>query len=346
MIPEIDIAPLFLGAGSARDATDRAISKAAYDVGFMTIHGMPDLLRIGADAHASLIRLFGIPEVEQRKLWKKNFAPENPNLYRGWFPLESGAPRSREGFEIGPDILRSLPVLEEDDLLYEPSVFPREETLPGWRADAAAYYEEMEKVGYALLAALAREFGVPEDHFRDTFRDGISTLRLLHYPARPPVAQLDPELEDYARVWDGRRFEAVCGEHVDSGLVTILAQCDAAGLQARSAQGDWLDVPPKSDAFVVNFGGLLARWTGGRVRATQHRVLSSGVERYSIPFFFEPRPYAVIEPLPVPGAKHFEPFQFGDHLWATTTKFPENYGLGPLRRARAPYTDPFASDPL
>jgi isopenicillin N synthase-like dioxygenase len=101
-------------------------------------------------------------------------------------------------------------------------------------------------------------------------------------------------------------------------------------------------VPVKTDALAVNFGGLLARWTGGRVRATQHRVLSSGGERFSIPFFFEPRPNTMIAPLPLAGIESFEPFQFGDHLWATTTKFPENYGLGHLRPARAPYTDPFA----
>jgi len=343
MIPEIDISSLFSGGGALRDATDRAICEAAFHVGFMTIHGLPDTSRIGSESHTSLIRLFGIPADEQRKLWKKNFAPENPNLYRGWFPLESSAPRSREGFEIGPDILRSLPDLEVEDLLYEPSVFPPEAILPGWRADAAAYYTQMEKIGYALLAALAREFGVPETFFREAFDDGISTLRLLHYPARLADQPFGPERADYARIWEGREFEAVCGEHVDSGLVTILAQCDTAGLQARSAEGDWLDVSPKADAFVVNFGGLLARWTGGRVRATQHRVLSTGDERYSIPFFFEPRPYAVIEPLPLSGVEPFEPFQFGDHLWATTTKFPENYGLGHLRPARAPYTDPFRS---
>jgi isopenicillin N synthase-like dioxygenase len=73
-------------------------------------------------------------------------------------------------------------------------------------------------------------------------------------------------------------------------------------------------------------------------------VLSTGEERFSIPFFVEPRPDTVIAPLPLEGVAPFAPFQFGDHLWATTTKFPENYGLGHLRPARAPYQEPFLRD--
>ncbi len=88
--------------------------------------------------------------------------------------------------------------------------------------------------------------------------------------------------------------------------------------------------------------------SGGRadivawLKATRHRVLGLGGDRFSIPFFFEPRPDARIAPLPLDGIEPFEPFLFGDHLWATTTRFSENLGLGHLRPARAPYTDPTA----
>lgn len=342
MIPEIDVSALFGTDASEHESVDRQICEAACETGFMTIVGAPVLEATGPEVRRSLLRLFRIPEPEQRKLWKQNFAPENPNLYRGWFPLEAGEPRSREGYEIGPDLVRELPEDGSDDLLYQPSVFPSEARLPGWRRDAASYYRAMETLGFALLASLSRGIGIPETHFREAFDDGISTLRLLRYPGRPSDVPLAPELEKFFTQWQGRRVEVVCGAHVDSGLVTILAQCDAAGLQARANDGRWLDIDPRADAFVVNFGGLLARWTGGRVRATEHRVLSSGEERFSVPFFFEPRPNTVIAPLPLSDIEPFEPFQFGDHLWATTTKFPENFGLGHLRPARAPYRDPFA----
>ncbi|MGI9431586.1 MAG: isopenicillin N synthase family dioxygenase, partial [Myxococcota bacterium] len=316
MIPVVDVSTLFEANGRDRAAVDRKICGAACETGFMTVVGAPAIEDAGPDVRRSLLRLFRIPEPEQRRLWKRNFAPENPNLYRGWFPLESGEPRSREGFEIGPDLVRVLPEDGHDDLLYEPSVLPPAALLPGWREDAVRYYHAMESLGFALLASLSRGIGIPESHFREAFEDGISTLRLLRYPGRTPEEALDPTLEKYVTEWEERRVEVVCGAHVDSGLVTILAQCDAAGLQARSRGGRWVDVLPRDDAFVVNFGGLLARWTGGRVRATEHRVLSSGRERFSVPFFFEPRPNTVIAPLPLPGIEPFEPFQFGDHLWA------------------------------
>jgi isopenicillin N synthase-like dioxygenase len=345
-IPTIDVSTLFErdrnASGPSVRRIDAAICEAACDVGFMTIVGLPFQDAIGPAIRDSLVRVFAIPEAEQRKLWKKNFAPENPNLYRGWFPRESAEPRSREGYDIGPDLVRVLPEDGSRDLLYEPSSFPPDELVPGWRDDAARYYEAMSEVGRVLLASISRGIGIPEEIFADAFRNGISTLRLVHYPARDPSVPIGPELEPYFTRSGGRRAEIVCGGHFDTGLVTILGQCGVSGLQAQAPDGEWVDIPPTPDGFVINFGGLLARWTGGRIRATKHRVLSSGGARFSIPFFFEPRPDAVIAPLPIPDIQTFEPFQFGDHLWATTTQFPENYGLGHLRPARAPYRDPFA----
>jgi isopenicillin N synthase-like dioxygenase len=80
----------------------------------------------------------------------------------------------------------------------------------------------------------------------------------------------------------------------------------------------------------------------GRIKATTLRVFAQGQNRYSVPFFFEPRPSARIAPLPLPGIRLFAPFLYGDHLWATTTKFPENFGLADLRPPRAAYTDSMA----
>lgn len=56
-------------------------------------------------------------------------------------------------------------------------------------------------------------------------------------------------------------------------------------------------MPPTENTLVVNFGRLLERWTDGRIKATPHRVIGSGRERYSVPFFYEPRIDAVIAPL-------------------------------------------------
>jgi isopenicillin N synthase-like dioxygenase len=72
--------------------------------------------------------------------------------------------------------------------------------------------------------------------------------------------------------------------------------------------------------------------SAGRIAATEHRVIGTGRERMSIPFFYEARADAEIRPLPMDAADAFEPFLYGDHLWATTTKFVEFKGMEPLRK--------------
>lgn len=104
---------------------------------------------------------------------------------------------------------------------------------------------------------------------------------------------------------------------MDSGLLTLLAQDGVAGLQARHLSGEWIDVPPVEGGLAVNFGKVL--------------------ERMSIPFFYEARADAEIRPLPLDGAAQFEPFYYGDHLWATTTQFLEFKGMESLRIPRRPH---------
>ncbi len=339
-IPIINVAALFGNDEAAKAAADGKIAEAAFDIGFMVVTGYPADIKVGVAERRKLLKLFDLPQDVQRPYWKRNFAPENPHIYRGWFPLSSSPSGGREGYEIGPDIVRDLPADQADDLLYEPTPLPAPELLPdGWRETAAEYYLGAEKVGQHLLASLSRSLGIDESIFADAFDDGISTLRLLHYPAREGAL---PDGSTRYVEHKGKTFETVAGAHVDSGLLTVLATCGVGGLQARNAEGEWIDVPVIDDGFAINFGGLLERWTGGRIKATLHRVLGQGEHRYSIPFFFEPRPGAEITPLPIEGVRPFAPFLYGDHLWATTTKFPENFGLGHLRPARAPYVDPMA----
>ena len=132
MIPTINIAALFDAdsrPGHALAATDLAVFEAATTLGFMTITGLPHKADIDASAKQTLTTLFNLSADEQRRLWKRNFEPDNPNLYRGWFPLHSGPTLSREGFEIGPDVIRSLPNPTEDVLL-EPTPWPSGTALP------------------------------------------------------------------------------------------------------------------------------------------------------------------------------------------------------------------------
>ena len=76
---------------------------------------------------------------------------------------------------------------------------------------------------------------------------------------------------------------------------------------------------------------LDAAGSGGRINATEHRVIGIGRERRSIPYFHEARAEAEISPLPLAGGAKFEPFLYGDYLWQTTTQFVEFKGMEGLR---------------
>ncbi|CAK9155258.1 unnamed protein product [Ilex paraguariensis] len=51
-------------------------------------------------------------------------------------------------------------------------------------------------------------------------------------------------------------------------------------------------------AFIVNLGDMLERWSNSMFRSTLHRVLGNGQERYSIAFFVEPNHDCLVECLP------------------------------------------------
>jgi isopenicillin N synthase-like dioxygenase len=280
---------------------------------------------LSAAIRKRLLALFSLSEPRKRALFRRSFAAENPNVYRGWFALQDGHPTHKEGIDIGPDLVRPLRH-DPADPLTEPTPLP---DLPDWRAAAAEYYRAMEATGAKLMQALARGLGFDETVFDAAFRDGISTLRLIRYPVRR-VDELDPA----HRVGGGYMLGA---PHVDSGFVTLLAQDGVAGLEVEDRAGNWIGVTPNEGTLVVNFGKLLERWTGGKVRATRHRVVGSGAERFSIPFFYEPAVDAVIAPLGL--GESFEPVAYA----ITSGKRPRSSSssaASPISGSHAPPNSP------
>lgn len=333
-IPAIDIASLFGPSSPARDEADRQIFAAASGIGFMTVSGFPGAELLTGAKRADLLKIFQLGDAEKARMLRWNFDPSKTNYYRGWFPLQPAAISYKEGIDMGPDVAHADAAHDPGDPLLERTPLPTEEALPGWRAAAAHYYLAMEKVGSALMASIARSLKLGETIFHGYFSGGISTLRLIRYPLREENAGVDLSSPDYWVVDKGERRLIIGREHADSGFVTLLAQDGVEGLQAKNHAGDWIDVPPADGTLAVNFGQLLERWTGGVVQATRHRVVAPKRARFSIPFFYEPRADALIEPLPIAGSGHFAPFLYGDYLWESATNFVEMAGVKGLRKPR------------
>jgi len=95
------------------------------------------------------------------------------------------------------------------------------------------------------------------------------------------------------------------------------------------ANNGWVDIPPIEGSLVVNFGKLLSRWTENRLPAAEHRVLSLGHERFSLPFFYEPHVNAQIKPLPLANTHAFAPFVYGDYVWDSIPRLRKNFGERP-----------------
>jgi isopenicillin N synthase-like dioxygenase len=333
MVPAVDVAALFGPAGRAREAVDATLAAAAADIGFLIITGLPASAPLGREARAALLEVFSLDEAALRRLWRRKFAPGNVNVYRGYFPLQPGNITSKEGIDLGPDLVYGASVVRAGDPLLEPTPLPHEADLPGWRAAVRRYYTAMEQVSGALMQSMARSLGLAQHYFDGAFQRGLSTLRLLHYPARSAdeLARVEPA------VWvehQGERRYLTGAAHTDSGFVTLLAQDGVAGLQARARDGAWVDVPPAEGALAVNFGQVLERWSGGRIRATEHRVIGTARQRFSIPFFYEARADAEIGPLPLDDPRSFQPFLYGDYLWERIAGFVEFRGMERQRQTR------------
>lgn len=326
LIPHIDLTPLLTG-DSGRAESVAAITDAACHSGFMTVGLDPAQLGLPADIHARLLRFFELDSAHKQPLARHKFEPANRNVYRGYFPPQNEDPTWKEGVDLGPDVAHperahpERPDATNVDPLREPTPRPPESALPGWSADIAAYYSAMESLGREIAIALAEGLGVVRETLVRPFDHGNSTLRLIHYPQRP--AETLATMPAVDGEGDARRW-LVGVPHFDNGFITLLWQDRVGGLQVRTPSGDWEEVPPRDNALVVNFGRLLADWSGGRIQATEHRIVGGTQSRHSIPFFFEPAVDARIES---PNGTGDGGYIYGDRLWERMLEFVEFRGL-------------------
>ena len=174
-----------------------------------------------------------------------------------------------------------------------PNVWPADRLLPAvdFRQPCERYYDAVSRLAHTVLAVLARS--LPHGpHIFDEFVSGTpaAPLRLLHYPPAGPAAEA------------GSKPQFGASAHTDFGAVTLLLTDRNPGLEVYDDDaprgGRWVPITPDPDAFVVNVGDMLSKWTGGRYKSSLHRVVHTNpTERYSVVFFFDGNLDCSLEPL-------------------------------------------------
>ena len=280
-LPILDLSSSREGDRASLARIGAEVGAACRDVGFFYVvnHGVDRELieRAFAQSH----RFFALPLAERQAL-----AIETIGGNRGYSgmlheALDPGrGPDMKEAFNVGLEIAPDDPDLLSKQPFRSLNAWP---SLPNFRETLLAYYDACAALGARLHRAFACDLGLKPDFFDDKFDRPMATLRLLHYPAPP----------------QGSEPRTGAGVHTDYGNLTLLATDDVGGLEVRARNGEWIEAPVVPGAFIVNIGDCLMRWTNDIYVSTPHRVVNrSARERYSIAFFYDPNPEAVVETIP------------------------------------------------
>ena len=295
-IPVIDVTPL--RDGSDPQAVARALHAASQGLGFIYItgHGIPE--ESVESARAAALTFFRASPAEKEKVGVSG-------RHRGWI-ARGGAKMQddakadlKESFVWGyQDAEGALP---DDHPLRGPNLWPA--FVPELEGHAMRFFRQAHDVAQLMMRGFALGLDLPEDFFLRSADRPLSRASFVYYPAQPEAM-------------GSQQFGV--GPHTDFGVLTVLCQDSVGGLQVETAAGEWIHAPPIAGTLVINVADLLARWTGGAYKSTPHRVVnSSGQERLSLVFAFDPNPETLIDPREIYGADYEArepPTTCGDYL--------------------------------
>ena len=249
-------------------------------------HGIaPELI---ADFEARINRIMTLPREQKVEL-----ASPSGHPYRGWrqWPDDFGR-LELERYMIARfddvDEARAAGVAEEHLSIYEHvNVWPADD--PELRTVARRYRTELRALTERILGLFTHALGVPEERLKWDGPDATA-ITINNYP----TWTWDDTEEDDDEV------KLLLLEHADSNVVTLLMQQGQyEGLQTQHDDGTWHNVPVIPGAFVVLFGGSLARLVNDRWVTGRHRVIAGGTNiRRSTAVFYTPNLGAILAPIP------------------------------------------------
>ena len=271
-IPVVDLGPFLAGEPGALDRTAKELRFALTEIGFyfITNHGVPRKL---IAATFEQVRRFHAQPLDRKLALKLNhhntgYLPMRGNTLRTSTVQAGTKPNLNEAFFIKREMPADHPDVLADRRFHGANRWPAD--LPGFREAILAYADTLERLVQKMVKLYARALDLPAEYFDGPFRELQFSLRMTHYPH-----QDGPVTDEFG-----------LAPHTDTSFLTLLAPNDVPGLSIKTQSGKWIDAPAIDNAYVVNGGQMLQRWTNDLFLATPHRAINrSGGERYAIPFF-------------------------------------------------------------
>jgi len=279
IIPTINISSIvkndFTSKKSAK--TIKEIEKACINIGFFQVvgHGISskkinNICKVGN-------KFFKLSKKNKKKISPKKWNPQNKNIYRGYFPSDVNG---KEGLDIGDLNVTQKYATKLNNQYIEYLNLGKSIDKKSIKI-LSNYFHNIFVLGEALFKSIIKLYQKDTNISKKAFSrlKTLSTLRFNYYPNQKKPVEISRQ--------DGVALG--CETHVDSGIFTILYQDKKGGLQVQNRKNKkWHNVPFNKKALVVNTGKALEFLTGGKFKATNHRVLWNRSKRLSVPFFFEP----------------------------------------------------------
>jgi isopenicillin N synthase-like dioxygenase len=272
IIPVIDLGPHLAGAVGAIDRTAAELRFALTEIGFYFIvnHGVPEAQIREVFRQAARFHAQSLDKKLEVRLDKHNvgYLPMQGDTLRTSTVANVTKPNLNEAFFVARDLRRDHPDVLSDRRFRSANRWPT--GLPGFREAVVDYCDAMERLVRQLVRLYARALDLAAEYFDQPFAEPQYKLRMTHYPYQPDIPD----------------DEFGISPHTDTSFLTLLAPNEVPGLSIRTPGGKWIAAPAIPDAFVVNGGQLLQRWTNDFFLATPHRAVNrSGGERYALAFF-------------------------------------------------------------
>ncbi|MGF7238422.1 MAG: 2OG-Fe(II) oxygenase family protein [Frankia sp.] len=296
--------------GRRASGSDLAAALERASCAFLLETGVPGALR--REMVEAARTFFHLPRAQKARVEWPGTRP-----WTGWQPVHEWGPEVSgyarpdlvERFEVRlPMPAGPLATVDQDHWATTFTLWPDDPV--GLRTSWTAFYAAMAALSSHLMGLLADAYSLPTEELAAWTDRQFSNLVANWYPPQsvPPPAGT---LRQHA--------------HTDIGGLTLLwADDEPGGLEVLfPGEREWTPVTIPPDAFLIQAGDLLARWTNHRIRANVHRVvnppaaLAATTERISVVFFHHPDLSTEVRPAPSvrrPDQREGRPVHAGAHV--------------------------------